>query len=283
MVVEPRITAIVLTPLALESNGLGHPVVGFVHLVNPGLQLSFEGLEVRKGRVQLTGYGQAIDGVTLLFYAKTWNRRYYRYYMNIATTACEVKGNKETMNGHHLILGNATDFLTGETIEDTHDERYRQKIVRFLVEQKGYAKSQIQRRQPLLVCAGECRAALWVDFMVRIKGVAGMLIHYGPGSLTTRQRSALAMSRLVEPYQIPRVVVTNGESAEILDGFSGRKIGQGLEDIPDQALLAPIVEQTPFAPLNAERVEKESRILYAFEVDGSCPCDSNIQILDPKG
>ncbi|MCK7466807.1 MAG: hypothetical protein MZU91_00755 [Desulfosudis oleivorans] len=42
------------------------------------------------------------------------------------------------MAGHHLILGKLTDFLTGEILDDTLDERYRQKIARWLVEQKGY-------------------------------------------------------------------------------------------------------------------------------------------------
>ena len=46
----------------------------------------------------------------------------------------------DKMAGHHLILGEITDFITGKTIEDTHDERYRQKIAKFLVNEKGYDK-----------------------------------------------------------------------------------------------------------------------------------------------
>ena len=33
------------------------------------------------------------------------------------------------MDGHHLILGELTDLITGETLTDTHDERYRQKLI----------------------------------------------------------------------------------------------------------------------------------------------------------
>jgi hypothetical protein len=32
---------------------------------------------------------------------------------------------------HELILGETTDFITGETLVDTIDERARQKIARF--------------------------------------------------------------------------------------------------------------------------------------------------------
>jgi hypothetical protein len=50
------------------------------------------------------------------------------------------------MNDHHLILGQLVDFITGRIIADTHDERYRQKIARLLVETKGYRKADIRCR-----------------------------------------------------------------------------------------------------------------------------------------
>lgn len=43
-------------------------------------------------------------------------------------------------NPHHLILGELTDYLTEETLADTHDERLRQKIVRHLVDTCGFDK-----------------------------------------------------------------------------------------------------------------------------------------------
>ena len=49
------------------------------------------------------------------------------------------------MNGHHLILGELDDLITGETIKDTLDERYRQKIAGLLVNQKGYLKRILPR------------------------------------------------------------------------------------------------------------------------------------------
>ena len=37
------------------------------------------------------------------------------------------------MSGHHLILGELDDLISGETIKDTLDERYRQNIAELLV------------------------------------------------------------------------------------------------------------------------------------------------------
>ena len=44
------------------------------------------------------------------------------------------------MQGHHLILGELVDFISGKIIKDTHDERYRQKLAHLLVNRKGYLK-----------------------------------------------------------------------------------------------------------------------------------------------
>ena len=57
------------------------------------------------------------------------------------------------MNGHHLILGELRDFITGATLKDTHDERYRQKIARLLINRKGYRSTDIEPRKALPVQA----------------------------------------------------------------------------------------------------------------------------------
>jgi len=180
------------------------------------------------------------------------------------------------MNDHHLILGQLVDFITGETIDDTHDERYRQKIARLLVDEKGYDKSEIDARRAItLDVDGRC-ARVPVTFMVSVGRRAAMLIHYGPGSLVTRYRPALAMARLAEPYQIPVVVVTNGESADILDGASARVMGTGLDRMPDRSSLASMLDGTPEQSIAPKRAALEARILMAFEVDDRCPCDDTV-------
>ncbi len=180
------------------------------------------------------------------------------------------------MAGHHLILGERTDFITGQTIVDTHDERYRQKIARLLINHKGYQKKDIKPRKDLLVQAGENRAVIKIDFLINLSSKVCMIIKFGPGSIVTRRRPVLAVSRTLAPYQIPIAVVTNGEDAEILEGASGRVISRGLETIPSREKLQAIIQAELFNRIPAERVEMESRILYCYEVDGSCPCDENV-------
>jgi hypothetical protein len=183
------------------------------------------------------------------------------------------------MTGHHLILGELDDYITGEPLKDTHDERYRQKLARLLVDSKGYLKSDIEPRKSLIIQAGKNRAAIKIDFLINLSGKDCMVIRYGPGSIVTRRRSLLSISRIMAPYQIPIAVVTNGEDAEIVEGLSGKVISRGLETIPARTQLIEIASGNNFKLISADRAEMESRIAYCFEVDGSCPCDEDICIL----
>lgn len=186
----------------------------------------------------------------------------------------------EQKKGHHLILGELVDFITGDIIRDTHDERYRQKLARILVNQKGFAKEEIKPSRELRVSAGEKRGIIKVDFEINVSGQIGMIIKYGPGSLVTRHRPALAISRLVAPYQVPMAVVTNGKEADILEGKTGKIVAQGLQSIPSKKDLVEILTTMNLLRISAEQAEMESRIVYAYEVDGSCPCDDTICRID---
>jgi hypothetical protein len=180
------------------------------------------------------------------------------------------------MKGHHLILGELVDFITGDVLKDTHDERYRQNIARLLVNQKGYAKKDIEPRKALIVQADEKKAVLKIDFIITLSGHVAMVVKYGPGSLVTRRRAVLAVSRLVAPYQVPVAVITNGQDAEIISGPSGEVIDTGLESIPSKPDLARQVSNKNWGVITAHQAEMESRILYCYEVDDSCECDDDI-------
>jgi hypothetical protein len=180
------------------------------------------------------------------------------------------------MQGHHLIIGELDDLITGEPLKDTLDERYRQKIAGLLVNQKGYLKADITPRRNLLVAADECKAKVKVDFVINFAGRIWMIIKFGPGSIVTRRRPVLAASRIMAPYQIPVAVVTNGEDAEILDGASGDILSTGLETIPSKSELQQMATEDHFRTIDKNRADMESRIVYCFEVDGSCPCDDNV-------
>ena len=180
------------------------------------------------------------------------------------------------MEKHHLLLGHVRDYLTGNMVEDTHDERYRQKIARILVAEKGYLKFEIEAGRVIRVEAGPYQGLVTADFIVRLEGADCMLIKYGPGSIVTRRRGALAASRLAGERQVPVVVVTNGEDADIIDGFTGRLLARGLANIPDRQALYEQAVLENVKMIGPDMAEREARILYALEVEGSCGCEGNV-------
>ncbi len=181
-----------------------------------------------------------------------------------------------TMNDHHLIMGQLTDYLTGRRLDDTHDERYRQNLARHLVERCGFTKNDITPRFKLKVSACDRQAIIPVDFLVTLSGKVGLLVKYGPGSLVTRHTPAIATARIICPYRIPVIVVTNGEDAHIIDSRTGTITGTGLAGIPTKDELAFVLKNQNFEAVPIKMVEMANKIIYAFEVDGSCPCDTDI-------
>ncbi|MEA3548665.1 MAG: type I restriction enzyme HsdR N-terminal domain-containing protein [Thermodesulfobacteriota bacterium] len=178
---------------------------------------------------------------------------------------------------HHLIYGTCTDFVTGESVVDTDDERYRQKLARFLVDEKGYAKNELTMRQTIETLFSKQYVTSKIDVGLSLDGQCFMILRYGPGSLVTRERSAIAAARVLkDSYQIPLAVVTNGEDAELLDTYNGKVLAHGLEAIPSRDEAKKMIETLEFKPfVDDKRRERELRIMNAFDIEICClggPC-----------
>nr|HID58039.1 hypothetical protein [Desulfobacterales bacterium] len=169
-----------------------------------------------------------------------------------------------------LISGQLVDFITGEIVDDTEDERCRQKIAKLLVEEKGYSKEDVQVNRKLeLVVDGRTWVSR-VDFALALEGRVFMIIRFGPGSIVSRERPVLAAARLLEPYEIPFAVVTNGSDAQILDTSSGKVVGQGMEAIPSKGDILKVFAELRFNQISRKRLEMERRILFVFDAVGNC-------------
>jgi len=178
---------------------------------------------------------------------------------------------------HHYIYGTCADYITGETIVDTDDERCRQDLARLLVEEKGYAKKDLEPRLSIETLYNGQFVASTIDITVREAGKRFMLLRFAPGSIVTRERSAIAAARVLEPaYRIPLAVVTNGRDAEVLDTGTGKVVGQGLDKIPDKKAAEYLVKSLRFEPFDDEtKKDRERRILNAYDVEICCaggPC-----------
>jgi len=173
---------------------------------------------------------------------------------------------------HHLIYGTLQDYLTSEELIDTDDERYRQQISRMMVEELGYRKQDLEPRLYIETMFTRHFVRSTIDLTVNLEGKQFMIIRYGPGSLVSRERSALAAARVLnDSYRIPLAVVTNGRDALLLDTVTTKIVKQGMEAIPSREeamLLLPTLVFLP--PQEKEKRIREQRILNAFDLERCC-------------
>ncbi len=173
---------------------------------------------------------------------------------------------------HHFVYGSLEDYLTGEERIDTDDERVRQKIARFLVEEKGYAKAELTPRLTISTEFNGKTVVSTVDITIAVNDIQFFVIRYAPGSLVSRERSAIAAARVLNTsYQIPRAVVTNGRNAEIIDTATGKIIANGVISIPERLQAEDYIAALTFPPSPTEKkLEREMRILNAFDEERCC-------------
>ena len=173
---------------------------------------------------------------------------------------------------HHLIYGTLSDYLTGEELTDTDDERLRQELSRMMVIEKGYAVEELHPRRYIETLFARCFVRSTIELTIRIQDKDIMILRYGPGSLVSRERAAIAAARVLNPdYQIPLAVVTNCRDAELLDTSTGKILGYGLHSIPDRITAEHMLPDLVFSPPRKDQQrEREMRILNAFDVERCC-------------
>jgi hypothetical protein len=163
------------------------------------------------------------------------------------------------------ITENLTDYLTGQSIQAAGAEENRQAVLRYLVEVKGYPKSDLATDVPISVtAAGEVYESV-VDVVVRVEGEAVFVVKCAAGSLGSREREAVSAARLLGPQPLPLAAVSDGQTATLLDTATGNVLGSGLEIIPDPAAARRYLAHHPQPPLDDSRRERESLIFRSYD------------------
>ncbi|WP_339134087.1 MAG: type I restriction enzyme HsdR N-terminal domain-containing protein [Candidatus Electrothrix sp. GW3-4] len=179
---------------------------------------------------------------------------------------------KRKNSDHHLVYGTLKDYLTGEELPDTDDERFRQELARMMVEEKGFTREELEPRLSVETLFNHIFVRSIIDLTVSCNGQRLFVLRYGPGSLVTREKSARAAARVLDSASsIPLAVVTNGRDAELLETQSGKVLATGMEAIPNQAQAAELIKEYPaLPPLTGPERERNLRVLNAFDLEVCC-------------
>lgn len=86
-----------------------------------------------------------------------------------------------------------------------------------------------------------------------------------PTAIESWERYIISFAKVIKDYQIPYAVVTDGENAQIIDVLAGKLIGESLDKLFNRQEALNKMKDFKKIPCPANRVEKEKRIVYAFE------------------
>ena len=146
----------------------------------------------------------------------------------------------------------------------------RKMIAYLLREKKGYGPEDVRKGLAFEVTLG--KETFWssADFIVSVDGTMGMIIKCAAGSLDSRERQAVAAARVIASPPVPVAVVADPVTAAVLDVATGKVTGESFGAIPTKEQLRGIVAGKAMPPLDARRLEKEKRILLAFDAIKCC-------------
>ena len=157
------------------------------------------------------------------------------------------------------------DYLSNREIPFSNRDNIRQKLVRTLVEGKGYLKEDISLSGEIRFEMEGLMISSPVDITVGFGGRTLIVFKCASGSVVSRERQIIATARLLEDYVVPFAVVTNGVDLELLDPISEKIIGEGTASIPGRLELFAISKDFVLRPSNKRKLVYEQRVLYTYD------------------
>lgn len=158
------------------------------------------------------------------------------------------------------------DFITGRKVSNIGPEARRQQVERLLVEEKGYAKEDIEVDAPIVLEMQPKTYASHVDLVVSVLDRRYMAIKCAAGSLASREREIVAAARLLDAYQIPLAAACDGQTAFVWDTVSGRLIGSGLAALPSKAQALRNFDPNALIALAPDRVRRQQLIFRSYDI-----------------
>lgn len=160
-----------------------------------------------------------------------------------------------------------TDFITGKKIPNVGAEENRQMVERFLVNEKGFSKEDIEVDVDIeMTVAGETYRSQ-IDLVISVDSGTTrlMAVKCAAASLGSREREILAAARLLWEQQLPFAVVSDGKTAIVLDTVSGKKLGEGLNAIPAKDELREKLKTLQLRSFPKEKLEREKLIFRSYD------------------
>ncbi len=152
-----------------------------------------------------------------------------------------------------------------EFIEMMQLKGVKQKVLDILIKEQGFSLDEIEIDPEFRLKLSNCEATVSIDFIINLQSVSFIAIRSVPTAIESWERYVIAFARVIKDYQIPYAVVTDGENARIFDVLSGSLVSDHLKGLFNRQEALNLMDDFKKIPCSANRIEKEKRIIYAFE------------------
>jgi hypothetical protein len=177
---------------------------------------------------------------------------------------------RKELHMHEISLGRTIrDYITGEELEETTYEEFRQGLARLLVEEKGYPRENVR---PRITIGFTVDGKAWervMDLGVFEGEKPLLLLIFCAGEVDTYVREAVAGARLHEP-PFPLVLVTDTKEARLASVREGSILARGFYALPVWEKLLDLAGEHPAPKIEEAKRQQEERLFYAYSAYHSC-------------
>jgi hypothetical protein len=152
-----------------------------------------------------------------------------------------------------------------EQIETVQIGGIKQKVFEFLIKEKQFKPEEIETDPEFRITLSDSEITVHIDLVVNISSASFILILCRPTAIESWERYIISSAKVIKDYQIPYTVVTDGENARIIDVLTGRLIGKSLSELFKREEALNKMKDFKKIPCPDNRLEKEKRIVYAFD------------------
>jgi hypothetical protein len=139
-----------------------------------------------------------------------------------------------------------------------------------LIKEKGFYQEEIAINPHFELVLSDCKSIVSMDFVINLSPATFAIIRCANSGLEFWERYVTAFAMVVKDYQIPFAMVTNGYEAKIINVLSGALEGESMQTFYNRTEALNILKDFKPVPCPEKRLEREKRIIYAFE-DIKCP------------
>jgi hypothetical protein len=167
---------------------------------------------------------------------------------------------------HESSLGGVLrDYLTGEDVDETTFEEFRQALVKLLVEGKGYPKERIKSKVKLAYSVDGEDYARPLDFVIFDEDDNPIfVIIFCSGEVGSYERETVCAGRLIEGGPVAYALVTDTMNASLLDVRTGDIVAHGMHGLPVWKDLLKMVAAADIKPLTTEQRDRQTRIFHTY-------------------